>query len=309
MAAKTSGGAVGGAHEFGGGWTDAKLSVVGKYLAAYNIALKRQPFKRVYIDAFAGTGYRTPSGDHGDDVNAMLFPDLAEDEPQALLDGSARIALKTSPSFDQYVFIERSAQRCAELEKLKDQFPHLATSIDVRKAEANSELQSLCAENWIKNKKRAVLFLDPYGMQVEWDTIAAAAATKAMDVWILFPLGMGMSRVLVNSGRIRDSWRRRINALLGTEDWFDEFYKTSPVLTLFGDEEVTLEKASMEVIGKYFNRRLESVFAGVAPNPGFLRRGTNPLYMLCFATGNPAAVRPAINIAKDLLKGLASSKE
>lgn len=43
---------------FGGGWTKQKLKVLRKYLSAYTTALKRQPFKTAYIDAFAGTGYR-----------------------------------------------------------------------------------------------------------------------------------------------------------------------------------------------------------------------------------------------------------
>lgn len=43
---------------FGGSWTEKKLNILKKYLDSYNTALKNKPFKRVYIDAFAGTGYR-----------------------------------------------------------------------------------------------------------------------------------------------------------------------------------------------------------------------------------------------------------
>jgi hypothetical protein len=35
-----------------------------------------------------------------------------------------------------------------------------------------------------------VLFLDPYGMQVDWTTIEAIARTKAIDLRVLFPLGI-----------------------------------------------------------------------------------------------------------------------
>ena len=56
------------------------------------------------------------------------------------------------------------------------------------------------------------LFLDPYGMQVEWETIRSIASTQAIDLWVLFPLGMGMSRVLVKSGQIPDSWRQRVKS-------------------------------------------------------------------------------------------------
>ena len=44
-------------HRFGGDWTTSKLKILGAYLAAYTRALRNQPFKTAYIDAFAGTGY------------------------------------------------------------------------------------------------------------------------------------------------------------------------------------------------------------------------------------------------------------
>ncbi|MDX1417453.1 MAG: hypothetical protein R3293_24830 [Candidatus Promineifilaceae bacterium] len=43
---------------FGGDWTEEKLSRIKEYLGQYTTALKNQPFRTAYIDAFAGTGYR-----------------------------------------------------------------------------------------------------------------------------------------------------------------------------------------------------------------------------------------------------------
>jgi len=43
--------------DFGGPWTQHKLKILELYLDAYTTALKNQPFKLVYIDAFAGTGH------------------------------------------------------------------------------------------------------------------------------------------------------------------------------------------------------------------------------------------------------------
>src|SRR5437899_1281706 len=132
------------AHRFGGDWTTAKLEVLAKYLAGYTTALKDKPkghpFRKGYIDAFAGTGYRVAREDASDTSSqALLFPDLAGKEPQDLLDGSARLALKTEPRFDRYVFIERSPERCAQLEALKIEFPRLANDIQIRQGDANVE--------------------------------------------------------------------------------------------------------------------------------------------------------------------------
>ena len=45
--------------KFGGNWTEEKLERVRKYLSAYTTIMSKQPFRFAYIDAFAGTGYRT----------------------------------------------------------------------------------------------------------------------------------------------------------------------------------------------------------------------------------------------------------
>lgn len=227
------------------------------------------------------------------------MPDLAGSEAQGLLDGSARLALKTEPRFDRYVFIERSARRCAQLEALKAEFPHLAADIQIRQGDANTEIQDLCSKEW--RSHRAVLFLDPYGMQVEWKTIEAIAETKAIDLWLLFPLGIGVNRLLTKSGDIPDSWRRRLNLLLGTESWYDEFYRVERTRTLFGEADHVV-KATTETIGRYFNERLKSVFPAVADEPRVLRNSANcPLFLLCFAAGNENGAPIALRIANHLL--------
>jgi three-Cys-motif partner protein len=290
------------AHRFGGDWTTSKLEILGEYLKGYTTALKKQPFRTAYIDAFAGTGYRSLAEEGP--ATTLLFPDLAADAPQALLDGSARIALKTTPRFDKYLFIERSAERCRELEALREKFPELAADIDVRRSDANAEIRALCAKDW--SSRRAVLFLDPYGTQVEWTTIEAVAATKAIDLWILFPLGIGVNRLLTRTGEMPASWRRRLDLLLGTAEWYDAFYKVEHTPTLFDTKEKTVVKATMETIGRYFNDRLAGIFAGVAPEPRVLLNSSNcPLYLLCFAVGNANGAPIALRIANHLLTTVA----
>ena len=43
-------------HKFGCNWTEIKLDIFEKYLSAYTIALNKQPFDKIYIDAFTGSG-------------------------------------------------------------------------------------------------------------------------------------------------------------------------------------------------------------------------------------------------------------
>jgi three-Cys-motif partner protein len=172
------------AHSFGGPWTERKLSVVRRYLETYAQALKNQAFERVYIDAFAGTGDRT-------DKRRASLPLLDLPEFDAVAKGSTRIALQVEPPFHRYIFVERAARRATRLSMLKSEFAN--RSITVVNADANDAIKDICSRtNW--RTTRGVAFLDPYGLQVSWETLIAISRTQALDAWILFPTGMGLNR-------------------------------------------------------------------------------------------------------------------
>jgi len=60
---------------FGGSWTEDKLDRVGRYLDKYMVIFRKYPnLTPMYVDAFAGTGYReqTPAPDAGQ----LPFPEL-----------------------------------------------------------------------------------------------------------------------------------------------------------------------------------------------------------------------------------------
>lgn len=138
---------------------------------------------------------------------------------------------------------------------------------------------------------------------VEWATVEAIAQTRSIDLWLLFPLGVGVNRLLTRSGDIPDSWRNRLDVLLGTTDWYDEFYRVQPTPTLFGADDEYVIKATTATIGQYFNKRLGQIFAGAAPEPAVLRNSKNsPLYLLCFAVGNANGKDIALRIANHLLR-------
>lgn len=299
-------------QEFGGDWTEEKLNRIRKYLPAYVHVLKGKGLKYFYIDAFAGTGYRDIKDTESleGESQTLLFPELVEEETQKFLDGSARIALQTEPRFNKYIFIEKNINKIAELEKLKQEFPDKTQDIKIVNDDANSYLINLChSEDWKLN--RAVLFLDPFGMQIPWSTVEAIAKTRAIDLWYLFPLGIAVNRLLRKDANIPETWQRRLDDIFGTSDWFEEFYKPieqqTRQLSLFDINNSPTEQvekvANFESISQYFVKRLKTVFAGVAENPLVLRNScNNPLYLLCFASGNPKGSKPAIKIAQDILR-------
>jgi three-Cys-motif partner protein len=290
-------------HEFGNidSWTRDKLSRVADYLEAYLRVMKKQNFVLEYIDAFAGSGFVTRKFEP---AKQTLFD---ADEMVVLkdfIDGSARVALNASPPFSRYTFIEKHEKRCHDLERLKIDFPNLAPNIHVICGDANSHVQQLCAVNWIGQKRRGVMFLDPYGTQVSWDTIKAIADTKAIDLWILFPIGT-VNRLLNRNGQIIEARKRRLDTMFGDDRWFETFYKETESHSLFSDRPATIYSKNADTfiaITNYFLGRLKTVFADVAPNPLVMRNSANsPIFLLCFAAGNPNGAAIAVRIAQHIL--------
>jgi three-Cys-motif partner protein len=295
-------------QNFGGDWTEDKLGRVGEYLGRYNVALKNQQFSREYIDAFAGTGYREVRDEVGGE--GLMFPGLVEPEVQRFLDGSARIALKVDPCFHRFTFIEKDPRKVKELQKLKDEFPDKPIRIEC--GDANEWVQALCREDW--NYRRAVLFLDPFGMQVSWQTLEAVAKTKSIDLWLLFPLGVAISRLLKRDGDIDEVLCQRLDFVFGDRSWRQAFYKDVPPTTakvvqrsLFGVEDESddpdyLWKADFSVIEDYFRSRLRTIFAGVAEKSVRLKNSKNvPLYLLFFMAGNERGAPIAVKIAESIM--------
>lgn len=316
---RSSGGTPGEAqgHHFGGAWTEDKLSRVRGYLGAYTTIFtsneRARHFRTTYVDAFAGTGARSSRASlPSQRTEGSLFEDAeADPEAQSFKQGSARAALEVEPAFDSYVFVDQNLDHADQLKRLGDEFPEKTEKISVEAAEANLFLKRWCAEtDWGAN--RAVVFLDPYGMQVDWSTIEAIAATKGIDLWVLFPLGQAVNRLLTRRRIPEGALADRLTRHLGTESWREEFYRAADAAAdeaqpsmfedIEEDERGILKTASLDAIGSFFVRRLGEIFAGVTPNPLMLRNSRNvPIYLLCFAAGNPRGAPTAVNIAGHVL--------
>jgi three-Cys-motif partner protein len=281
-------------HQFGGPWTVEKLDALRAYLVGYVQALKNQPFRRCYIDAFAGTGDRAAKRQEA--ASLLDLPEL-----DVMTKGSARVALEIEPPFDRYIFIEKRRRRSSALNHLKLEFPNRA--IEILNEDANTAVQWICRDtDWRSN--RAVLFLDPYGMQVSWETLVAVAATKAIDVWMLYPTGMGLNRLLTKDGDIPSEWQQALDRSLGCRDWREAFYRVEESSDLFGHASTDRVKdASTEKFEAFLLDRFRTIFAGVAPEAVPLRNSRGQvMYLLCFACGNPRGANLAVRIARSVIR-------
>ena len=285
---------------FGGMWTEKKLEILKKYLDAYNRALKNQPFNRVYIDAFAGTGYRQRRKNQY--KIRGFFEELEQDESMQFLKGSAKLALEASPSFHRYIFIESDANKINELEKLRKEHPDKAQQIEIVRSDANEFIQNYCNnEDWANT--RAVLFLDPFATEGEWVTVEAVAKTRCIDVWILFPL-MAVNRLLAKDPQ-KISYDC-LNRIFGTQDWFENFYKTRILEDIFGKPvEIVCKACNFKRIGEFYKERLKTIFSGVAEKSKiFYNSRGSALFHFFFAAGNPNGAPIAIRIAEYLMRNI-----
>jgi three-Cys-motif partner protein len=287
-------------QQYGGSWTEKKLDCVQKYLRAYTTIMSKQRFRFAYIDAFAGTGYRELEDE---ETHQILIPELIEEETESFLKGSVQRALQITPHFHKYLLVEKNKKKCKELKRTIKSYPDIKDRIEIINRDANEYLSDICRLDW--SGHRAVLFLDPFGMQVKWSTIESIAKTKAIDMWLLFPLGIGVSRLLKKNGQIKNSLKSKLDDVFGTQDWFNEFYRVTIEDTLFGSENKIKKDVDFEKIAKYFTTRLKMIFNRVSEIPAKLDNSKNvPLFLLCFAAGNPIGATTAVKIANHLLKGI-----
>jgi three-Cys-motif partner protein len=290
-------------HVFGGDWTEDKLRRLREYLTAYRSIFASNErasfFKTWYVDAFAGTGSRSkPQSaswplDYGDGY-------LVDDNTARFLDGSAKIALGLQSPFDHYFFIEESRKRAETLQdSVRADFPALTERVQFKIADANTALCEWCSQrDW--SKERAVVFLDPYGMQVEWNTVVTLASTKGVDLWYLFPFS---TRVLTKDGNMDEKWAKRLDTLFGTPDWRSRFYSTREQETLFGVVENVERDATEQNIQSFIEERLKSCFVEVARSLIVRNSRSSPLFALCFAASNEKGAKTALKIAQHILKG------
>jgi three-Cys-motif partner protein len=291
--------------DFGGGWTEKKLEKVNSYLKAYMRALKNKNFKKIYIDAFAGEGYRGSNHDNCHDEEKLLGLEELEDLDAAkvLKAGSAIVALKIKPPFDKYIFIEKEQEKCAKLKDIiKSDYAELEDRAEIIQDDANHALRIICKN--MGNYDRAVLFLDPFGMQVEWSTIEIIAKTQKIDMWYLFPSGIAVNRLLPHDAQLNPANIEKLDKLFGSHDWYNRFYEKRKNGSLFDDDEESYARiANLQNIKEYLIEKLKSIFPGVASNPLQLTNSKNvELYLLCFACSNKAGAPVALRIANYILQ-------
>ncbi len=275
-------------NQFGGNWTESKMEIVVAYAKAYLTIMQKQKWvKTIYFDGFAGSGL------------------IETDDGSEKLKGTAlRILDITEPKeFDMYYFVELDENNKEELE-VTIQENYFGKNVHVVNADCNEKLLKM-AEFLQKNKSyRALAFVDPYGMSVNWESIEVLKGL-GVDLWILVPTGIGINRLLKSDGNISDAWLQKLEKFLGMSqvEIKDHFYKAQSINTLFGQETVVeKERNTVNKAGELYRRRLNTIFKFVSDSYVMKNSTNSIMYHFMMATNNASALKIANEVIKPKYK-------
>jgi three-Cys-motif partner protein len=245
--------------------------------------MSNQPFHLSYVDAFAGCGARVDAAEV-EAPQTSLQLDTPAPQPKV---GTALEALRLEPSFHRCVFgdlnhlhLNALEARIAEARLAGEVLPETLFF----RVDANALVQQECT--WLKGDKnrRAVMFLDPYGMQVQWQTLQTIADCSQIDLWLLLPTGIAINRLVPRRGEQNPRWAERLDAFYGSPDWRDVFFSSEP--DLLGVERQA-RASDLHDIVCYTMDRLRTLFGGGLYRDALpLRTGKHLSYHLVFANSS-----------------------
>ncbi|UOE46976.1 three-Cys-motif partner protein TcmP [Mucilaginibacter sp. SMC90] len=277
-------------NQFGGNWTEAKMEIVVNYAKAYLTIMNKQSWvKTLYFDGFAGSGLIG-----------------ANEDAEAIKGTALRVLDIDNPKpFDMYYFVEKDKKNKEALETLINiDYTHKKNKAHVVQEDCNVKLNDMAS--FLKRNRafRALAFIDPYGMTVNWKSIENLK-DLGIDLWILVPTGLGVNRLLKNDKKIPEAWLLKLESFLGLsrDEILSRFYSQKTINTLFGDETlVNKEVEIIQKIGNLYTERLKTIF-GFVSESFVMRNSTNSImYHFMMATNNKTALKLANDIVKPKYK-------
>lgn len=254
-----------------GYWSELKLDIIEKYGSAYTRAFLKTPsLKKYYIDGFSGAGSHLSK--------STGLP----------IEGSPTRALKIDPPFDKFYFIDMDPQKTNYLQtQCVDR-----SDVTIHTGDSSAYLtQNLLPNIQYENYNRALCLLDPYGLHLDWDVIRMAGKSRAIDLFLNFPvMDMNRNAIWRDPQRVKQEGIIRMNRFWGDDSWRTAAYAEAPQMDLF-DQEPKLLKQPNDAIAAAFAKRLKEVagFRFVA-EPLPMKNSNNAIvYYLFFACKHPVA--------------------
>lgn len=293
-------------HSWGGLWTEQKLDTFENYVRAYltimNTYRDKFHWKLIYFDGFAGSGTRTAEDSKKEEEKALeLFGDeRVEARELAVYQGAAERVVRLEEQmrgFDFYYFIDKEEVNCTRLELKLSQYPTKGLR-QFRPGDANAQARLLADALRRDSSLKALCFLDPFGMSIEWSTIEALSG-KSIDLWILIPSGVIVNRLIRKNGKLM--YADKLERFFGMpeDDIHKRFFTPKKEIDMFGETKEWYEKNDnpIELISQIYCERLGELFPFVTPHPLIMKNNHNvPIFHFVCASYNQTAVKIAQQI-------------
>lgn len=163
-----------------GSWSEKKYSLMGGYCEIFNSGIKNRFRNRVYIDLFAGAGF---------------VPIKGRDK---ILKSSALVALSIPTPFTKYIFCEMDETKIDALEKrARREFPE--RDMIFIPGDSNQTIDRVISEiRKLDFSTISFCFVDPFSLDLHFETIEKLARVGRIDFLILLALMMNANRNLHN---------------------------------------------------------------------------------------------------------------
>ncbi len=295
------------AQVFGDEHTRRKLETVQRYLQAYTTALKRQSCNLLYVDACAGSGSSMPKmGMEKEHPDQTYLDGLSRRvvDTDGIIVGSALRALSVNPPFHRYLLNDvKEANVNALRSHIESDHADFKERVTLTRLDANAMLVELChSENW--RETRAVVFIDPFGLQIDYSTLQMLGSTQAIDLWYLVPV-FAMYRQISGEGQINPDGGPRVDAALGTADWRKLAVVEEQSHDLFNQPQFRSKRAvNIAWFEQVAHQRIGAAFGGrVLKETLPLGRNGIQEFSLMFAWANPSEkAKLAAKLAKAVLE-------
>ncbi|WP_113651982.1 three-Cys-motif partner protein TcmP [Pedobacter namyangjuensis] len=276
-------------NEFGGSWTQTKIEILEKYAEAYLHIMSKQKFHLTYFDGFAGSG----------DIK------IGNEEDFKIIAGAAKkiVAIGVPRSFDIYYFVEMDTQKRDLLEYALKTI-RATNNISVVAEDCNVVLKRLAEYLRADVSRKALVFLDPFGMNLNWESVEILKGL-GVDLWILSPTGVGANRLLKKDLKISEAWWQRLEKFFGIErqvikeSIYDEHLETD----LFGSRTVTRKSTlANQKLFEIYAERLKTVFSLISDPYVIVNKNNSLMYHFFCASNNASAIKIANDIVKQYNK-------
>lgn len=257
-----------------GEWVKEKMFYVKRYIDTFEVAMRGKDWRRrIFIDLFAGPG-------------KCNIRESAE-----IILGSPLLALQTSHPFTDYYFVDMDQQNLDTLARRSQSSTVPAEHVHLLVGDANQRVDEIAADiaKFDKQFIKGLLpclnlaFLDPEGLELEWETVETLGRMNRMDVIIHYSQN-GLTRNLDRCYASQDE--TVVDRFFGDRNWRQVYKNVSEKKEKIGIHRALIDyyKSKLNKLGYVVINDSEEI----AREPLIRNTKRNaPLYRLIFASKHP----------------------